>query len=129
MAVTDAVAGRRAADSANIPPPQPTSRYRSPLDGPGGRGREARQDRMKECRNGFMRWRRREGPCGSHQVEARAEKWESSRGETVDRVAFGGGDAVEWVWVVWRMAARDFRGRESGRSERERMVGRSRGGG
>jgi hypothetical protein len=37
---------------------------------------------MKSCRKGFMRCRRREEPCGSHHVEARALKWEISVGET-----------------------------------------------
>lgn len=31
-----------------------------------------------------MRCRRREEPCGSHHVEARALKWEISLGETED---------------------------------------------
>jgi hypothetical protein len=33
-----------------------------------------------------MRCRRREEPCGSHHVEARALKWEISVGETEDEV-------------------------------------------
>jgi len=39
---------------------------------------------MKRWRRGFIRWRRREGPCGSHQLEARALKWETSVGSTED---------------------------------------------
>ena len=31
-----------------------------------------------------MRCKRREGPCGSHQLEARALKWETSVGSTED---------------------------------------------
>lgn len=38
-----------------------------------------------------MRWRTREEPIGSHQLEARAEKWESSFAET-----------EEWVRREWR---------------------------
>lgn len=45
---------------------------------------EDRQSEMKVWRRGFMRWRRREGPCGSHQVEARREKCKVSVGETED---------------------------------------------
>lgn len=41
----------------------------------------------KVWRRGFIRWRRREGPTGSHQLEASALKWETSVGSTVD---FGG---------------------------------------
>jgi len=37
---------------------------------------------MKRWRRGFMRWRRRDGPCGSHQLEASALKWETSVGST-----------------------------------------------
>ena len=48
---------------------------------------------MKSWRRGFMRCRRREGPCGSHQVEARAEKWESSVDETEEGCGGGGGGA------------------------------------
>lgn len=39
---------------------------------------------MKSCRRGFIRWSRRDGPCGSHQVEARALKCETSVGLTED---------------------------------------------
>ena len=45
-------------------------------------GFEERQEVMKSWRSGFMRCRRREEPWGSHHEEARAEKWESSLGET-----------------------------------------------
>ena len=37
---------------------------------------------MKSCLRGFMRWRSREGPWGSHQLEAKALKWETSVEET-----------------------------------------------
>lgn len=42
---------------------------------------------MKSCRSGFMRWRRREEPWGSHHVDARALKWEISVGLTEELVA------------------------------------------
>ena len=38
---------------------------------------------MKSWRSGFMRCKRREEPCGSHHVEARALKWETSVGLTL----------------------------------------------
>ena len=41
-----------------------------------------RQEVTKSWRSGFMRCRRREEPWVSHHEEARAEKWESSLGET-----------------------------------------------
>lgn len=34
-----------------------------------------------------MRWRRREEPCGSHHVDARALKWDISVGLTEELVA------------------------------------------
>jgi len=37
-----------------------------------------------------MRCRRRDGPFGSHQDEARLAKWESSAGSTVEFVVSGG---------------------------------------
>lgn len=43
-----------------------------------------------------MRWRSREEPWGSHHEEARAEKWESSVGETED-----GKEEVERVCNRW----------------------------
>jgi hypothetical protein len=52
----------------------------------------ARQEAMNSCRSGFIRCRIREGPIGSHQELARAEKWESSEAET------------EWV-LVWVLGA------------------------
>ena len=52
------------------------------LDGSAPRHRD-----KKVWRRGFIRWRRREGPTGSHQLEASALKWETSVGSTVD---FGG---------------------------------------
>lgn len=45
---------------------------------------EERQESMKVWRRGFMRCRRREGPCGSHHEEARREKCDISVGETDD---------------------------------------------
>lgn len=83
---------RRAADSAKMPPPQPMSRYRRFVDGVADGGTDARQRDMKVWRSGFMRWRRRDGPWGSHQVDARALKCETSVGSTDD---FGGGWVVE----------------------------------
>lgn len=47
-------------------------------------GDAERQRDMNVCRSGFMRWRRREGPTGSHQLEASALKWDTSVGSTVD---------------------------------------------
>jgi hypothetical protein len=44
---------------------------------------EERQELIKVWRRGFMRWRRREGPWGSHQLEARALKCDTSVGSTV----------------------------------------------
>lgn len=43
-----------------------------------------RHDEMKSWRSGFMRCSRRELPCGSHQEEASALKWETSVGSTVE---------------------------------------------
>lgn len=60
MAVTDDVECSLAADSANMPPPQPISRYVRLFGG--GVGWEAWQVWMKSWRRGFMRWRRREEP-------------------------------------------------------------------
>lgn len=48
---------------------------------------EVRQEVMKSWRSGFMRWRRREEPWGSHHVDARALKWEISVGLTEELVA------------------------------------------
>lgn len=42
----------------------------------------ARQEAMNSWRRGFIRWRIREGPIGSHQELARLEKWDSSSAET-----------------------------------------------
>lgn len=89
MAVTDVVVGRRAADSAKMPPPQPMSRYRSFSCGLGAEVEE-RHWEMKVWRSGFMRWSRREGPWGSHHDEARALKCDTSVGSTVE-VEFGVG--------------------------------------
>lgn len=43
---------------------------------------EEMEEAMNSWRRGFMRWRMREGPTGSHQLLARAEKCESSFAET-----------------------------------------------
>lgn len=48
---------------------------------------------MKVWRSGFMRWRRREGPWGSHHDDARALKCDTSVGSTVPLL----GDA-EGLW-------------------------------
>ena len=50
---------------------------------------------MKSWRRGFMRWRRREEPCGSHHEDARAEKWDSSVAETEDL------EVVDEVYLGW----------------------------
>jgi hypothetical protein len=55
-------------------------------------GEEERQAWMKSCRSGFIRCRGRDGPCGSHQEEARAEKWEISVSFTEEEV----GDEGLW---------------------------------
>lgn len=69
---------------------------------------------MKSCLTGFIRCRRRDGPCGSHHVEARALKWEISAGETVEEGRVGGDDDDDddkrrgcWKWdLMERGAAR-----------------------
>jgi hypothetical protein len=43
-----------------------------------------RHEVMKSCRRGFMRWRSRDGPCGSHHDDARALKCDTSVGSTVE---------------------------------------------
>ena len=86
IAVTESVFGRRAADSAKMPPPQPMSRYRSFWDDAAAVGSLERHCVMKLWRRGFMRWRRREGPWGSHQLDARALKCDTSVGSTVELV-------------------------------------------
>jgi hypothetical protein len=90
MAVTEDVLGRRAAQEAKMPPPQPMSRYERE-DGSGfvGGNVEVRHVLINSWRRGFIRWRSRDGPWGSHHVEARREKWETSVEETEDE---GGGD-------------------------------------
>lgn len=97
MAVTDAVVGRRAADSAKMPPPQPMSRYLSfcgwVVSEEGGV--EFRQRWMKVWRSGFMRCRIREGPWGSHHEEARAEKCDISLSVTVEAGGAAPGGEVE----------------------------------
>jgi len=85
IAVTLPVLGSLAALSANIPPPHPISRYRK-FDVAGGLGCEEWHVRMKSWRSGFMRWRRRDEPLGSHHVEASALKCDTSVGLTEDIV-------------------------------------------
>jgi hypothetical protein len=48
---------------------------------------------MNEWRNGFMRWRSRDGPCGSHHDDASALKCDTSVGSTVPVL-------VEGLWLV-----------------------------
>jgi hypothetical protein len=83
----------RARDSANIPPPQPTSRYFRPgidvvLEVVSGFsddvviGESTRHSPMKSCRSGFIKCSTRDGPMGSHQLLARPEKCESSSADT-----------------------------------------------
>lgn len=124
IAVTLSVVGSRAADSANIPPPQPTSRYRTVrFEGPAvgstegcGCAPDMRHERMNVWRSGFMRWRRRDGPCGSHHEEARAPKWDTSEGSTVD---------CEERWEVLVVRRRAWcRGRRRWSTERAVRVGR-----
>jgi hypothetical protein len=43
-----------------------------------------RHEVMKSCRRGFMRWRSRDGPCGSHHDDARELKCDTSVGSTVE---------------------------------------------
>ena len=54
-----------------------------------GVGAEARQDRMKSWRRGFIRCRAREEPCGCHQVAASSLKWEISSALTEEVVVLG----------------------------------------
>ena len=49
---------------------------------------------MKSCRRGFIRCKRREEPCGSHHVEAKALKWDTSAGLT---------DDVELCRICWAL--------------------------
>lgn len=101
IAVTEAVFGSRAADSANMPPPQPMSRYLSFCDVSvvaTVEGTELLQRWMKVWRRGFIRCSMRDGPWGSHHDEARAEKCDISVSETEDvGVAGGGADDVEYA--------------------------------
>ena len=92
---TVAVVGSRAALSVKIPPPQPMSRLRSLRSGSERVVRGWRQELMKSWRRGFMRWRMREEPCGSHHEDARAEKWDSSVAETEDL------EVVVEVYLGW----------------------------
>ena len=90
IAVTEAVDGRRVAEDEKMPPPQPMSRYVYLVSGSAGSAAESwRQVLTKSWRRGFMRWRSREEPCGSHHDEARREKWETSVSET-EEVEEGG---------------------------------------
>lgn len=55
---------------------------------------------MKSWRNGFMRCSSRDEPCGSHHVDARALKCETSSGDTED--AFHEVDANDRAWKCFR---------------------------
>jgi hypothetical protein len=94
-----------ASDSAKIPPPHPTSRYRNPpvVDSDDDAsslvanpfcagGDSARQEAIKSCRRGFIRCSTRDGPIGSHQLLASPEKCESSSAETEDEECDDGKD-------------------------------------
>lgn len=71
-----------------------------------GGGLSARQVAINSCRSGLNRCRIRDGPIGSHQELARAEKWESSSWETEDvewpRDAEGCRGLVERRGEIWR---------------------------
>lgn len=99
MAVTEAVFGSRAADSAKMPPPHPMSRYLSFCDVSvvAVEGTELLQRWIKVWRRGFIRWSMRDGPWGSHHDEARAEKCDISVSETEDVGVAGGGADVEYA--------------------------------
>lgn len=100
-----------------------------------GGGLSARQVAMNSCRRGLNRCRIREGPIGSHHELARAEKWDSSSGETDDvechRNVEGFRGLVEGRGEIWRRnddgrvavgaARRARRGRK--RVRRDAMVG------
>lgn len=101
-----------AALSANMPPPEPISRTCRLVGG--GVFVARRQEFMKVWRRGFMRWRRREGPWGSHHDDARAEKWETSvlsivftRGEVVETCR---GEGALGIGVMAARHGRDIRG-------------------
>lgn len=99
-----------------------------------GGGLSARQVAMNSWRRGLNRWRIRDGPIGSHHELARAEKWESSSGETEDvecqRDVARLHGLVEGRGEIWRryddgpvavgVARRARRGRE--RVRRDAMV-------
>lgn len=59
-------------------------------------GEVERQSEMKSCRRGFIRCRAREEPWGSHQVAARALKWEISSGLTEEEE---GPDELAELWL------------------------------
>lgn len=94
-----------------------------------GGGLSARQEAMNSCRSGFIRWRIRDGPIGSHHELARDEKCETSSAETDDVLCqrgFGSlcGCVVRrgefWWWhvdglVALGAARRARRGKERGR--------------
>jgi hypothetical protein len=56
---------------------------------------------MNSWRIGFIKWRTREGPIGSHQELAREEKWETSDAETEEV-------EVEWERRVEGQRRRDI---------------------
>jgi len=109
MAVTEDVLGSLAAEEAKMPPPQPTSRYAYFLAASGPAAVLSadvdRQDLMKSWRSGFMRWRRREGPWGSHHDEARLVKCVTSEALTEEPLPLGcaawaGAGVLEWRRAV-----------------------------
>ena len=97
-AVTALVVERRAADSAKMPPPQPMSRYLRLVELEVGSGWVARHLLMKSWRSGFIRWRRRLDPWGSHQSEANVLKCETSDALT-ELVGAAGWASVAWLRV------------------------------
>lgn len=84
----------------------------------------ARQDAMNSCRRGFIRCRIREGPIGSHQELASAEKWESSSAETEDveclRIGVG---AAGWMFGRAERVGFSGEGLVSGWIERRARMG------
>jgi hypothetical protein len=90
---------------------------------------------MKPCRRGFIRCSGRDGPWGSHQEEARAEKWEISVALTEAEEGVWRVGAVvlrvrDWGWDCWSHgAAAAAAVREAGRPTVRRASGTCRSGG
>lgn len=75
---------------------------------------------MKSWRRGFIRWRTREEPCGSHHVEARASKWDISEALTeVEGLGGGGGESVLML-LFRRLALEGMAGSIFGRARDDR---------